>query len=343
MCYFCNKLIRNKLQMTGNPKNIAELDLNNKDYQTQLTKVPVLLSPTASGKSSLALFIAQYIDSEIISTDSRQIYKYLDIGTAKPSHEELALVPHHFIDILDPDEYYSAGIFGDQAYLVLSKILENNKIPIVAGGSGLYVKALCEGLFHENYESETRVAIREKLNLQFENEGIDNLYADLEKYDPQSAKLYADKNPRRVIRALEYYYSNGKLLSEAQAQSAKSREGFEPVYFCIDHQRAELYDKINQRCEQMWDNGLVEETEKVLKMGFSPELNSLNTVGYKEAIAFIQGKMNKSEALEKMKQSTRNYAKRQMTWIRGVKNVLYINGTNQQMMDIILNSIQICK
>lgn len=289
----------------------------------------VILGPTASGKTGAAVELAKLLNIEIISSDSRQIYKYLNIGTAKPTAEEQQAVRHHFVDFVDPGEYYSAGIFGDEAEKKALELLGLGILPVVAGGSGLYIKALCEGFFdEENYKTD--MELRDELQNRLEKEGKEALYEELKLCDPDSSKLYTDMNPRRVIRALEYFNTTGIPLSRARKEMTSPRD-FEVYYYGIDIDRDKLYEKINLRSEIMWENGLLEETRKVLDMGYSPDLNSLNTVGYKEVIAFFNNEISEHEALEKMKQNTRRYAKRQMTWFRRNKKTVWLNGNNEEI------------
>ncbi|MCX7735743.1 MAG: tRNA (adenosine(37)-N6)-dimethylallyltransferase MiaA [Candidatus Kapabacteria bacterium] len=286
-------------------------------------KLIVLLGPTASGKTALSLHLADYLDLEIISADSRQIYKYLDIGTAKPTPQELSKVKHHFISIIEPDEYYSAGMFAKEASDTIKKINQEGKIPIVVGGSGLYIKALCEGVFEENYDPILKSFVKEKVKKMREQEGIEYLYEQLCLLDPQAAELYPDKNPSRIMRALEHIYITGKEFSTSIKNISES--DFEPIYIGLLLDRMTLYKRINERTELMWKSGLLQETEKILNMGYSPDLNSLNTVGYKECISLIKGELNEQTAIEKIKQHTRNYAKRQMTWFRKIPNVNWLD------------------
>lgn len=293
----------------------------------------VITGPTASGKTSVSIELSKMTDIEIISADSRQIYKYLDIGTAKPEPEEREAVPHHFVDFLDPAQDYSAGKFGAEAEEVVENLLANKKIPVVVGGSGLYIKALCEGFIEEpEIAEERKKQVRDKLENQLEVKGIDFLYDKLKKVDKKSWEKYSDKNPRRILRALEFYAMTGRKFSlEHKAQSSK--KNFEPLYFGIKFEREKLYDRINKRTEMMWRNGLIEETEMVLEMGCSPDLNSLNTVGYKECIAYLQGKMSKTDAIEEMKKNTRRFAKRQLTWFSRVEGMKWLEGSAPEIAE----------
>lgn len=280
-----------------------------------------IIGATASGKTALSLELSQRIPSEIISADSRQIYRYLDIGTAKPTDEERKQCIHHCIDICNPDEQYSAGLFAEQASIIINRIEEKEKTPLIVGGSGLYVQALCEGISTEELIdfSEARV----KTKQLYDELGRDKFYDYIMTIDVESALKYVDKNPQRLMRTAEYYIATGKKFSDFQ-KIPKTVPNFKTLYFGIQHEREELYKTINKRCEYMWNNGIFEETEKVLAMGYNAHLQSLNTVGYKEVIAVMEGKYTKEQGLELMKQSTRRYAKRQLTWCRNQTNVIWL-------------------
>lgn len=293
--------------------------------------VIVILGATASGKTDVSIELSKLMDIEIISADSRQIYKYLDIGTAKPTSQQMKKVKHYYIDILEPDKYYSAGRFGTEAAKTIELIFKKNKLPVVVGGSGLYIKALCEGLFDEPVINiNTQMNLRKQLESKLKIEGIETLYEKLLTVDPISAARYDDRNPRRILRALEYFELTGVPFSIAQEKYSVQRI-FEPIYFGIDLDRNSLYHRINIRAENMWNSGLVEETERVLSMGYSSDLNSLNTVGYKETIQFINGKIDGSIALELIKRNTRRYAKRQLTWFKAMDNVIWLSGTSKEI------------
>ena len=284
----------------------------------------VILGPTASGKTELSYKLYECIDSEFISADSRQIYKYLNIGTAKPSKQELKDFPFHIIDFLEPDEKFSTGNFLQLAKSEIEKIYLKNKVPIIVGGTGLYIKALCEGFLENDDKSNTDEIIRIQLNKELELKGKDFLYNKLLEIDKESALKYSDKNPRRVIRALEFFYTTNHKFSDAHIQNTQQSE-YNSIYFGIDLTREHLYENINQRCEKMWNNGLIDETKEILAMGFSSSLNSLNTVGYKEAISFINNKMSYEDSLIEFKKNTRHYAKRQLTFFRQFNQTNWLN------------------
>jgi len=296
----------------------------------------VITGPTASGKTKISLELSNDLNIEIISADSRQIYKYFNIGTAKPTNEELSIIPHHFINYLEPDKYYSAGIFEKDAEKVIYDIFKRKRIPVVSGGTGLYIKALCEGFF-QNEKSDNDFKIRNELQLVLENEGKDILYDKLLEIDPDSAKKYSDKNPRRVIRALEYYYTVGDKFSEAH-QIEEKRKDFNVIYFAVKREREELYKLINERVLKMWEDGLEDETRHILDMGYSEELNSFQTVGYKEILSYIKGNISKEEAIYLIQRNTRHYAKRQMTWFRAMKEIIWIE-TKEELLQKLINTI----
>lgn len=306
------------------------------DLQSKLIenkKVIVILGPTASGKTGTAVELNKTLDIEVISADSRQIYKYLDIGTAKPDADEIAGVKHHLVDLLDPDVYYSAGQFEKDAEAVCENIFALRNIPAIVGGSGLYIQAFCEGLFEEQHEKD--ISIRNNIEKRLKEEGIDVLYDELKKVDPETAEKYPDKNHRRITRALEYYLTTGTKFSLAQKKFQKEKE-YDCICFGIETERQELYEKINKRALWMWKNGLIAETQQVLNMGYPPDLNALNTVGYKECIAYLYGDMNEEEALEKMQTNTRRYAKRQITWFRRFDDIIWLSGNNKKIAEKIV-------
>ena len=281
-------------------------------------KVPILYAPTASGKTAVSLLLAKRLPVEIVSADSRQVFRLLDIGTAKASLEERSSVPHHCIDIVDPDERYSAGRFRNDALKAVQEISNRSHIPLVVGGSGLYIQALCGELFEETLtdddlqrRDQIRADIAERLRVQ----GRDSLYDELQSLDPGSALLYADKNPSRVARALEYYYLRGVPLSVAH-QEQKGVASIEAKVFVIDHEREELNKRIEARTNAMWDQGIVREVENILSLGFRADLQSLHSVGYHEVLAYLSQEISADEALRLIAQNTRRYAKRQRTWAR---------------------------
>lgn len=284
-------------------------------------RVIVITGPTCSGKTSLSIGLAKKIGSEIISADSRQIYKYLNIGSAKPSHEELAEVKHYLIDCLEPDETYNASRFESDAIKITGDIFSKGKVPIVAGGAGLYIKALVDGIFNSaDTDEELRINYLEKKK----NLGNEYLYEELKKVDPESASKMLPQNWKRVIRALEVFHLTGKPIWKHQEAYKRDAE-YNFIQFGLNWNREALYYRIERRVDKMIEEGLVEETKKILSSGFSKELNSLNTVGYKEIISYLENEITLERAVELIKRNTRRFAKRQMTWFRGDKRINWID------------------
>ena len=287
-------------------------------------KVICIVGPTCSGKTSLSIELAERMEIEIISADSRQFYKYLNIGTAKPSNKDLEIIPHHFINSLEPDESYNASRFENEALSIIGSIFERKKIPVVVGGSGLYIKALIDGIFDEvDVDFEYRNELIEKKNKL----GIDYLYSELSKVDPESAVKMLPQNWKRIIRALEVYHLTGNTISVHQ-KAHKRKIDFNFVQFGLNWERSILYKNIEKRVNDMISLGLLEETKSILNMGFSKNLNSLNTVGYKEIISFLNGNNSFENAVELIKRNTRRLAKRQLTWFRADNRIIWLNNNN---------------
>lgn len=300
-------------------------------------RVIVITGPTASGKTKLSIELARKLSTEIISADSRQLYKLMDICTAKPSEIELKTVKHHLIDNLNPDDYYNAGKFVSDSQEIIEMLHEVKKVPIICGGTGLYLKALFDGLFTEK-QPLNNINIREQLNQRFDSDGIETLQNELKSVDIDSYNSIEIQNPHRLIRALEYYYSTGESIVKAQNRTTKQKD-LNPIYFAIDYPREILYNRINIRCEQMWNNGLVKEYQNLLSLGYSKDLNSLNTVGYKEVEMYLNKQLTQKMALEELKKNTRRYAKRQITWFRKNKNIKWIDHSIQNKVEFILDNI----
>ncbi len=287
--------------------------------------VLVLVGATASGKTATILRLAEQLPVEVISADSRQIYRYLDIGTAKPTLQERQRVPHYCIDIRDPDQTYSAGEFANDALRYIADIWSRGKLPCVVGGSGFYIHALCYGLFEQPPLPALR-ELRRQLQERLEQEGREALYEELCRVDPVSAARYPDRNPRRIVRALEFYYATGIPLSQAHRIWTPAQRPFRTFWVGLAWERRQLYERINRRAEWMWHNGLVEETARVLQMGYTPDAPGLNTHGYKECIAYLFGQLSADEALALTQRRTRQYAKRQLTWFRRYRHICWIAG-----------------
>jgi tRNA dimethylallyltransferase len=300
--------------------------------QIKPNTVLAITGPTASGKTALSLAIASIpgIKAEIISADSRQIFKGLDIGTAKPTPDELARVTHHCIDIREPDEIFNAGEFAEIAGEIIKELLSKDILPIIVGGSGLYVQALSEGFFAMPPEQEQAFAdARREVQVFYEEYGKDRLFESLFEVDPLSCKDYSDKNPRRIMRALEFHKATGLRFSEEKSRMMKFPE-FDTTYVMIEHDRGVLYNRINKRCEEIWE-GTLQEAKLMLERGIPRDAQSLNTVGYAQAIAYLNGEIDEKTAIEKMKQATRNYAKRQITWSKRIPGLHLLRGNTVEM------------
>ncbi|MGE5481243.1 MAG: tRNA (adenosine(37)-N6)-dimethylallyltransferase MiaA [Chloroflexota bacterium] len=298
--------------------------------------VLVIGGPTASGKTRLAIELAKSLGGEIVSADSRQIYKYMDIGTAKATAEERAEAFHHLVDFLEPKENYSAGQFAKDAVAKIKEILNRGAFPIVCGGTGLYIEALTEGL-RESEDPDP--GIRAFLNNLYAERGKEGLVEYLAERDAQALEMYPDRNPARLIRALEYCLSTGRKFSEGIGERRKEGD-FNFLMFGPDIPRETLYERINARAEAMWSGGLIEETERLLAMGVEEGTNALNTVGYKEAVDYIKGRNNGGDALEQMKRNTRRYAKRQMTWFRNRGSLTFMSGEGGFILKNILGIVK---
>ncbi len=269
----------------------------------------VLVGPTGIGKTNLAISLAREFSTEIISADSRQFFKEMEIGTAKPSMEELAAAPHHFINSHSISTLFSTGDFELEAIQLLAELFEKHDLLIMVGGSGLYVDAVCKGL--DNLP-ETDLNIRARLNQQFALEGIEPIKKQLGIHDPEYYEKVDQANPQRLIRGLEFYLSTGTKLSTHFTNSKKIRP-FNIIKIGLNMDRAELYNRINQRVDKMMEAGLLDE---VKSLQVYRSYNALNTVGYSELFTYLDGKTNLKEAVDQIKQNTRRFAKRQLTWFR---------------------------
>jgi len=299
--------------------------------------VIVIVGPTCSGKTNLSLKFAQLIPSEIISADSRQIYKYLDIGTATPSKQQLEKIPHHLLDILDPSENYDASLFEKDAELLIEQIFQKNKTPIVVGGSGLYIKALIDGIFDTSAKDlDYRKELLQK-RLEF---GKEFLHEELKKVDPSSSKTIHPKNWKRVIRALEVLYTTGEpIWKHHQMQSTSKEKKYDFKQFGLNWDRKILYENIEKRVDWMIKKGLIYEVKNILEMGYNKNFNSLNTVGYKEIIQYLDGIISLERAIELIKRNTRHYAKRQLTWFKKDKRIHWFELENLSELDQVVEEI----
>lgn len=269
----------------------------------------VVVGPTGIGKTALAIEIARAFQTEIISADSRQFFKEMEIGTAKPSTEELAAAPHHFVNSHSIETLFSTGDFEVQAIAVMEQLFKRHDLLVMVGGSGLYIDAVCKGL---DDLPEIDLAIREKLNQQLANEGIESIKKQLREHDPEYYQKVDQANPQRMIRGLEVYLSTGIKLSSHLTNSKKTRP-FNILKIGLNMERTALYNRINQRVDKMMESGLLEEVKGLQSYR---KLNALNTVGYSELFGYLDGESTLKEAVDQIKQNTRRFAKRQLTWFR---------------------------
>ena len=283
-------------------------------------RILAIVGPTASGKTPLSLLVAEILNGEIVSADSRQIFKYLDIGTAKPTRAERKRVPHHFVDFLDPKQEYSAGLFGDDVKKVIKDVFDRGKVPILVGGSGLYIKSAIDGLFGGPGRDPE---IRARLEDQLRTGGLEPLLDTLGKFDPIVLQRMKEITPRRVIRALEVFFIAGKPLSEYHSEQEKIPD-YQAIQFGLEWERKELYSRINHRVDRMISDGLMDEVQKLAGMGYDRHLNALNTVGYKEVFDYLEGTVNAETMIELIKRNTRRFAKRQITWFKADKRIRQI-------------------
>ena len=295
----------------------------------------VIVGPTCSGKTKLALAISDKVNSEIISADSRQIFKLLNIGTAKPSKQELHSVKHHFIDLLNPDEEFNVSKFEKESLKIIEDLFQTDKLPIVVGGSGLYIKTLIDGIIDV---PDTDPNFRKELLEIRKEKGNEFLYEMLKSIDKQSADSMLPQNWKRVIRAIEIYKTTNQKFSDIKNKNIRTTD-FQFMQFGLLWNRQELYDNIEKRVDEMIEMGLVDEVEKILVAGFSPALNSLNTVGYKEIINYLNKEISFEKAIEFIKRNTRRYAKRQMTWFNKDKRIMWIEVDNQSSFEKIADEI----
>lgn len=292
----------------------------------------VITGPTGVGKTHFAVLLAERVGAEIVSADSRQVYRGLSIGTAKPGPEVLRRVPHHVIDVCDPTEQYNLARFIADAEAALDSIRSRGKVPIVVGGTGLYIKGLIEGIFETNAEYGE---VREELEDRLRREGVEMLYDELRRVDSQAAARIHPNDWVRIIRALEVFRSTGIPISRLQWQSREHGPRYTARVAILTRPRSELYHIINARTEAMFCGGLLEELGSVLARGVPPDAPGLRTIGYRQALAYRRGEITLDEAISEAAKQTRRYAKRQMTWFRAMTDAVWIDVSSQDDEKII--------
>ena len=282
----------------------------------------ILTGPTAVGKSALSIAMAKAMGGEIISADSMQVYRHMDIGSAKIRPEEMAGVPHHLIDVLEPTEAFNVVVFQELAKQALAEIYGRGNIPIVVGGTGFYIQALLYDIdFTENDED---TALRRSLEELARREGAEALYERLRAVDPVSCESIHAHNVKRVIRAIEFYEKTGKRISEHNKEQRENISPYRFAYFVLNDEREKIYQNIDRRVDQMMAQGLVEEVQALREMGCHKGMVSMQGLGYKEILSYLEGEITLEEAVYLIKRDTRHFAKRQLTWFRREKEVIWV-------------------
>jgi tRNA dimethylallyltransferase len=297
-----------------------------KDSTATLPPLVVICGPTAVGKTALAMQLADHYPVEVISADSRQLYRLMDIGTAKPTAAEQARIPHHLLDLLWPDEEFDAARYAQLAAGAIAGVLERGNLPLLVGGTGLYIRALTEGLVDVPAADPE---LRAKLQRQGAREGAPALHRRLATVDPQAAAVLHPNDLVRIVRALEVFELSGEPLSVRQRAHGFRERRYRLLKIGLTLERAELYRRIDQRAATMFDEGLVDETRALLAAGYAPELKSLRTIGYREAVRLLQGGCSPATALADLQQATRRYAKRQLTWFRADPEMIWVDSLRE--------------
>lgn len=309
--------------------------MNNKNKP----KVIVIVGPTASGKTTLSIELAKKINGEIVSCDSMQIYKDMNIGSAKPTIDEMQGIKHYLIDIVEPTERFSVAEYKKKAEKAIEEILQKGKVPIVIGGTGLYANSLIYGIEYNEIKFDEKY--RKKLMKKAETEeGLQFLYEEAKKIDPKAIEKISFNDKKRIIRILEIYNSTGKTKTEQEIESRKKEIKYDYKVFAINIERPILYERINKRVDIMIEQGLIKEVQDIIAK-YKKFPTAMQAIGYKEIVEYLNGTIIKEEAIEKIKQESRRYAKRQITWFKRLENIIWINGldTIQNNINIILEEI----
>ncbi|MBZ0265687.1 tRNA (adenosine(37)-N6)-dimethylallyltransferase MiaA [bacterium] len=302
------------------------------EQESPLTHPPVivLVGPTASGKTSLAVELAKHLDAEVVSADSRQVYRYMDIGTATPTSTEMDGIVHRGFDVVDPDHEYSAGRFAADARSWIQEIQSRGKQVIIAGGSGLYLQALIDGFSVGEMKDDE---IRESLEKRLERDGLQSLSTELEKVDPEYHKKILPADQQRILRALEVYYISGKPFSDHHAHERNSAN-FDTLWFGIKWSRNTLYDRINRRVFEMLERGLLHEVQELIDRGYE-NTNAMKSVGYIEPLEYFRELLSLEEMIDRIQKNTRHYAKRQLTWFRRNNRIAWIDLETNSLEELV--------
>ena len=291
-------------------------------------KIIVIAGPTASGKTGLAVALALSLGGEIINADSMQVYRYMDVGTAKPTLEERRGVIHHLLDVVEPDEDFNAAIYRGMALPLAKGICAKNIPCFIVGGTGLYIKSLLGGLV-ELPPSDPMV--RERLHLECDQKGAPKLHQRLARLDPERAESIHPNDRLRIIRALEIIQQTRQPASDLMKQHRFGNQEFLALKLCLQVEKEQLYDRINDRSEKMIDCGLVEEMERLIKKGYGPHLKSMTAIGYRHILKYLQGEWSLQKATETLKRDTRRYAKRQMTWFKAEPDMIHMDPEDETL------------
>lgn len=302
----------------------------------------ILTGPTAVGKTKASIGLAKAVDGEIISADSMQVYRHMDIGSAKIKPEEMEGIPHHLIDVLEPDDEFHVVKFQQLAKKAMREIWERGHIPIVTGGTGFYIQALLYDIDFDENEKED--ACRKELEAYAKEHGAEALHEKLAFVDPVSAEMIHPNNIKRVIRALEFYEQTGKRISEHNETQRQRESPYAFAYFVLTDDRAHLYERINRRVDQMIEEGLVNEVQALKDKGYTKQLVSMQGLGYKEILDYLDGNCTLEEAIYTIKRDTRHFAKRQLTWFKRERDVIWINKQSfgydaEQILDEMLSKL----
>ncbi len=304
----------------------------------QKNKVIVICGPTASGKTALSIELAKQIHGEIVSCDSMQIYKDMNIGTAKPTPEEMQGIKHYLIGYVSPEERYSVSDYKSDAKKAIKEIIEKGKMPIVVGGTGLYLDSLIYEIEYQDIKLDE--AYRQKLEQEVEEKGLEELYEKAKQIDAKAMEKISPNDKKRILRVLEIYHTTGKTKTEQEIESRKKEVEYDYKVYALNWDRQKLYDRINKRVDMMMEQGLIEEVKQILKK-YDTFPTAMQGLGYKEVVEYIEGKVTKEEMIEKIKMETRRYAKRQLTWFRKNKQTIWLNAedTIEDNIQVILQDI----
>ena len=300
-------------------------------------KIVVITGPTASGKTALGVALAQRLGGEVVSADSMQIYRGMDIGTAKPTPEEMQGVPHHMIDIADPAENYSVSRYAAQAAACVDDILARGKLPIVVGGTGLYIDSLIAGRTFADGTADT--ALRQELSERYDEIGGEGLLGELRKVDPERAARLHPADKKRIVRAMEVYILTGKTITQHNLETQAIPPRYRPVWLGLDYSdRAVLYRRIDLRVDKMLEDGLLDEIRALLALGVSPKATAMQAIGYKEFLGVLDGTVTQDQAIEEVKLRSRQYAKRQLTWFRRNPDIHWLRLTGTEDFSEVLSA-----